>query len=162
MEYTINVAQTASYRIDVRAASEFTTSTYHVEIDGVNVTGTLTQPNTGGWNTFQNTGKGGITLTQGTHILRLYSDMQYSDIDSIIITKEQVPPPTLSFSIVNSAFSWSSANAASCTASGGWTGTKALSGNEPVGTISSTTSFTLSCTGQGGTTAKTITIQVQR
>jgi hypothetical protein len=47
--------------------------------------------------------------------------------------------------------SWSSTNATSCSASGAWTGSKAVNGNEDV-TISTSgaNNFSLSCTGEGG------------
>jgi Galactose oxidase, central domain len=55
---------------------------------------------------------------------------------------------------------WSSTDATSCTASGGWSGTKATSGSESVGPLSATTSYTLSCSGAGGTTDRTASIVV--
>ena len=49
-----------------------------------------------------------------------------------------------------SLLSWTSTDAAGCSASGGWSGTKAPSGSETVGPIQSTTSFQLTCLGTGG------------
>jgi len=46
---------------------------------------------------------------------------------------------------------WSSTNADTCQASGGWSGTKLVSGSEAVGSVTMTTTFTLQCTGHGGT-----------
>jgi hypothetical protein len=48
---------------------------------------------------------------------------------------------------------WSSTNADSCEASGGWSGTRATSGAASTGALLATTSFTLSCTGPGGMTS---------
>ncbi|MBI1754797.1 fibronectin type III domain-containing protein [Candidatus Azambacteria bacterium] len=61
----------------------------------------------------------------------------------------------------SSTLTWSSSNATSCTASGAWSGSKALSGSETV-TPSATGvfSYTLSCTGAGGTTAQSVSITV--
>ncbi|MDP3735702.1 MAG: hypothetical protein Q8R39_04770 [bacterium] len=58
-----------------------------------------------------------------------------------------------------SSLSWSTTNATSCTASGGWTGARALSGGEVVNPTTTKT-YTLSCTGTGGTTSKTATVTV--
>ncbi|MDA7856068.1 S8 family serine peptidase [Gammaproteobacteria bacterium] len=80
------------------------------------------------------------------------------------------PAPTISFSaspisvLLNSTstFSWSSTNATSCTASGStqWSGSKATSGTEDVSiTISGNTTFTLSCSGAGGSRNASITIE---
>jgi len=50
----------------------------------------------------------------------------------------------------SSTLTWSSTNATSCTASGGWTGAKATSGTATV-SPTSTATYTLTCTGTGGT-----------
>jgi hypothetical protein len=56
---------------------------------------------------------------------------------------------------------WSSQNATSCTASGGgWTGTKSTAGQENSPVINGATTFTLSCTGIGGTTQKSVSVNV--
>jgi PKD repeat protein len=59
--------------------------------------------------------------------------------------------------------SWSSSNASSCSASGSWTGSKATSGSESVeiSTVGDTT-FTLTCSGEGGNASRTITIEGYR
>jgi len=50
-----------------------------------------------------------------------------------------------------SMLTWSSTNAASCTASGGWSGDRGVSGNEAVTpTVVGATAYTLTCTGAGG------------
>src|SRR5205823_1711328 len=86
LAYTINVAASALYGIEIRAASGFSNSAFHVEIDGVNVTGTVTVPNTGGWSAFQWVGKQGVTLAAGIHVLKIVSDQQYFDLNSIQVT----------------------------------------------------------------------------
>jgi hypothetical protein len=50
-----------------------------------------------------------------------------------------------------STLTWSSTNATSCTATGGWSGTLAASGTQSTGALAATTSYYLSCTGAGGT-----------
>jgi hypothetical protein len=53
---------------------------------------------------------------------------------------------------------WSSTNAASCTASGGaWTGAKATSGSESVGPLSATTTLTVNCGGASQSVTVTVT-----
>ena len=78
------------------------------------------------------------------------------------------PAPTVSLktnvSHVSSSgtvtLTWSSTNATSCTASGGWTGTKATSGTETSAAITTATTFTLSCSGPGGTTSASAQVSV--
>jgi hypothetical protein len=55
---------------------------------------------------------------------------------------------------------WSSTNATTCTASGGWSGTKATSGTQATAALTQTTSFVLTCTGPGGSASKTATVTV--
>jgi hypothetical protein len=55
---------------------------------------------------------------------------------------------------------WSSANATSCTASGGWEGAKATSGSEVSGALSAPTDFSLVCSGPGGDASAHVTVAV--
>jgi regulation of enolase protein 1 (concanavalin A-like superfamily) len=56
--------------------------------------------------------------------------------------------------------SWTSTNATSCTGSGGWSGSQATSGTATSGALTTSTIFTLTCTGTGGSASdsKTVTI----
>src|SRR3954470_24883663 len=42
LKYTVNVQTTGSYTLNFRTAANATGGTFHLEVDGVNVTGTLT------------------------------------------------------------------------------------------------------------------------
>jgi Fibronectin type III domain len=56
--------------------------------------------------------------------------------------------------------SWTSTNATSCAASGGWSGAVAINGSQGTGAINATTVYTLNCTGAGGTTSQSTTVTV--
>lgn len=81
---------------------------------------------------------------------------------------ETVPAPTLNFSAdassiaFNSATNlrWSTTNANSCTASGGWSGAKATSGVQSTGLLTSSKNFTLTCSGPSGSVTKSYYISV--
>ncbi len=60
----------------------------------------------------------------------------------------------------STTLSWNVSGASSCTASGGWSGSKTTSGAEVTGALQASTSFTLACSGSGGTTTQTVTVQV--
>ncbi len=88
--------------------------------------------------------------------------------ESVTVNAAPAPvPPTLTFTGsplqitagATSTLTWSSANATSCTASNGWAGAKALSGNEVVGPLATTT-YILACSGTGGATSTSVTIGV--
>jgi hypothetical protein len=57
---------------------------------------------------------------------------------------------------------WSSTDATQCVATGAWNGSKAASGTETTATLSSQTTFTLDCTGPGGTANKQVTVGVSQ
>jgi hypothetical protein len=60
----------------------------------------------------------------------------------------------------NTTLTWSSSNATSCTASGGWLGSRATSGSSTTGALKTTTIYALACTGAGGTANKAATVTV--
>ena len=79
------------------------------------------------------------------------------------------PLPALTFSASpasvlvgnSSILTWSSANVTACGASGGWSGSKAAAGSESTGLLATTgtTTYTLVCTGTGGTVSKSLTVR---
>ena len=79
------------------------------------------------------------------------------------------PAPTVSLSVSaasvskgeSTTLSWSSTDATSCMASGNWSGTKGTSGSETSSALNfASTSFTLTCTGTGGTASKSVSVTV--
>lgn len=96
-------------------------------------------------------------------------------VDDVSLTKNGSPPPppatttppTLSLSASpqnitqgqSSMLSWSSTDTTSCTASGGWTGTKGISGTTSV-SPTATTTYSLNCTGSNGSVSKSATVNV--
>lgn len=59
-----------------------------------------------------------------------------------------------------STLSWSTQDVTSCTASGGWAGSRGLTGSFSVGPLTETTSYTLSCSGDNGSALATVTVEV--
>lgn len=58
--------------------------------------------------------------------------------------------------------SWTSSNATSCSASGNWSGSKGLSGSESTGNLYSGHSYTISCSGAGGTATDSVAVNVSQ
>ena len=100
LAYTINVPADGNYDIAIRAANKRQTgAAFHAEIDGVNVTGKVSVPSTGGWNRFQWFGKTGVPLKAGTHVLKVVSDQQYFDANQVrIAANASSTPPAYSYS----------------------------------------------------------------
>ncbi|MEM6639946.1 MAG: hypothetical protein AAF610_08590 [Pseudomonadota bacterium] len=88
---------------------------------------------------------------------------------AVTVTVATPSQPTLSFSAApavvepnaEATLSWSSANTTSCTASGGWSGDRALSGSVVTGPLTQDASFTLTCIGQSGSIARTVDVEVR-
>jgi hypothetical protein len=74
LEYTVHVAAAGTYTLSVQAGAQDGGATFHVAIDGVDVTGPLTMPTTGSWSSFQAVTKSGVAVSAGLHVLRLAID----------------------------------------------------------------------------------------
>src|SRR5204863_339320 len=74
LNYTVNVTTAGSYTLDARVAANGAGGTFHVTVNGVDVTGPLVIPNTGGWQTWTTVTKTGVSLAAGTQVLRLVVD----------------------------------------------------------------------------------------
>ena len=74
MAYTVDVATAGSYTLESRLAVPGGGGTFHLESDGVNVTGPMTVPNTGGFQTWTSVIKTGVTLPAGRQVLKFVVD----------------------------------------------------------------------------------------
>ncbi len=101
--YTVKVATTGSYAVGIRAASSGGGGTVHLAVDGVNVSGPIVLPDTGGWTTWQTVTRTGITLAPGTHLLKLIVDANgptgtAANINWIDVAAAPAPPASTPFS----------------------------------------------------------------
>jgi endoglucanase len=72
LEYTVNVAAAGTYDLRLRVARQPAgTSTVSVLFGGVDKTGSLTVPSTGGWQTWTNVTRTGLSLAAGQQIVRI-------------------------------------------------------------------------------------------
>ena len=140
LEYTVNVATTGSYNVDVRSASIFAGGTFHIEFNGVDKTGLFTTTNTGAWQTWTTISKTGISLTAGVQVMRIYLDnanfnlnkVTFSTAGNVAVTGVSVSPTSATIApgasqqltatiapsnATNQNVSWSSSNTAVATVS---------------------------------------------
>ena len=68
-------------------------------------------------------------------------------------------PTTVAYQ-ASSTLTWSSTNATSCTASGDWSGSEDMNGSKSFENLTRDASYTLSCSGSGGSVSKTVTVTV--
>ncbi len=90
-------------------------------------------------------------------------------VSSTTITVTAAPTaPSLTFAAspavvsqgASSVLTWSTTNADSCTASGDWSGVKSTSGSEATANLMSSASFSLNCSGPGGSVSRTVSVDV--
>jgi hypothetical protein len=74
MKYTVNVTAPGVYTLSFRVGSEEGGGIFHLEVDGVDVTGPITMPSTGSWSAFQTVSKTGVSLKAGRRVMRLVID----------------------------------------------------------------------------------------
>lgn len=83
LKYTAKVSTTGNYTINLRVATPYNTRKLHLEVDGVNVTGVVNIPNTGGFQAWQTVAIPNIPLTQGTRVITLYFDENDTNVNKM-------------------------------------------------------------------------------
>jgi len=99
-EYTVNVTTAGTYDIAARVASTAAGKSLHVELEGVNISGSIAVPNTGGWQTWQTVTIKNIALTAGQKIMRIVMDTDGFNLNHVKFTASVGTPsnqaPTVS------------------------------------------------------------------
>jgi hypothetical protein len=101
-----------------------------------------------------------LQLEAGLHALNFpgqpATDANYGSF-GMKVAESAVPPvvtisasPTSVTSGQTATLTWSASSAKSCTAAGGWNGTKAVSGTQTTGVLTANTTFEIECVGPGG------------
>jgi hypothetical protein len=153
--------------INTTAASILSGTSTTINWTSTNATGCTAS---GGWTGAKTTSGSQSTgnLTANTTYTLTCTGVGGSGSNSTTVTVTAPPAPTVNLAAnpatvasgSSSILSWSSSNATSCTASGGWTGAKTTSGSQSTALLTTTTTFTLACTGAGGTTSRSVTVTV--
>jgi hypothetical protein len=126
-------------------------------------------------------------LNSGSHSVKIFGLRAGVNVDKVLLLKQDntcVPsntltngqpgdncttsPPNITFTASSTSvtsggsatLNWSATDTTSCTASDGWTGTKASSGSQSLTNLTATKTYTLTCTGAGGSANKSVTITV--
>ncbi|NNF07528.1 MAG: carbohydrate-binding protein, partial [Candidatus Eisenbacteria bacterium] len=92
-EYTVSVATAGTYDFEARVASQSTGGTFHLEFNGVDETGTVTVPVTGGWQSWT-TVSFTATLSAGTQVMRFVVGSGSFNVNSfeVVGVPTSVPP----------------------------------------------------------------------
>jgi hypothetical protein len=92
MKYTVNVTAAGTYTLALRVGAEEGGAIFHVEVDGVNVTGPLTVPTTGNLGVYQTLTKTGVSLTAGRKVMRIVIDDDKGHYDAGSFEKITLQP----------------------------------------------------------------------
>jgi len=85
LEYDFSVAAATKLDFSTRVASAQANQTFHLNVDGVNVTGSLTAPS-GGWQTWENRLVKNVAVGAGSHVLRIAFDTGNINVNYFDIT----------------------------------------------------------------------------
>ncbi|HUR38893.1 MAG TPA: carbohydrate-binding protein [Planctomycetota bacterium] len=72
--YTVDVREAGTYTIEMMVACNKRGGTFHLEFDGVDRTGPVEVPDTGGWKILKPFSKAGVTLPAGRFAMKLVLD----------------------------------------------------------------------------------------
>jgi len=99
LNYSVNVSATGTYAVSFRVASLGQGGTFHLEMNGVNVTGAVTVPDTGGWQNWQTVSRT-VSLAAGPQIARLVMDSMAASVGNFdamtFVAGDTTPPPPTS------------------------------------------------------------------
>lgn len=91
LEYTVT-GQVGEYNVVARVASESAGGTFRIEVDGVDATGPITVPVTGGWQTWTDVSATLELPSAGTHVLRFVNTTPLGEYNFNRLDFTFVPP----------------------------------------------------------------------
>jgi len=147
----------------------WTASTDNVGVTGYKIYRNGTPVGTSATNSYANTGL--TASTAYTYTVSAYDAAGNNSSQSLsrsVTTPAGTPAPVVTITASpasvasggSSTLTWSSTNATSCTASGGWSGSKAINGSQVLTGLTGTATYTLVCTGAGGSATRSVTVTV--
>ena len=74
LTYSVSVATSGQFQVAVRLAAQGAGGVFHLEVDGVDVTGPMAVPNTGGWAKWQIVQSRPFAVEAGTRVIKLSMD----------------------------------------------------------------------------------------
>lgn len=86
LAYDINLPSDAQYRVTLRVATPYADRRLWVEVDGINLSGTVTLPATGSYQTWTDVTLAPMHLQSGRHTLRIVAETGSFNINYIVVT----------------------------------------------------------------------------
>ncbi|MDQ3928658.1 MAG: carbohydrate-binding protein [Chloroflexota bacterium] len=94
LAYNVQVAQTDRYLFRVLVSSPRRGARFHIEVDRVNVTGSLPVPRTGSYQEWEEAVSGPVRLSAGRHTLRFVAETDSFNLRSVRVTRSSAPRST--------------------------------------------------------------------
>jgi glucose/arabinose dehydrogenase/PKD repeat protein len=91
LKYTAQVNVAGDYDINIRVSTPYNNKNLHIEVDGVNVTGSIPVPNTGGFQAWQTATVSDIALTEGVHIITLHFEQADVNVNKMEFINTSAP-----------------------------------------------------------------------
>ncbi|MEM6344738.1 MAG: carbohydrate-binding protein [Bacteroidota bacterium] len=88
MQYDVSVAASAVYDVEIRFASIGTDGRFHLEMDGADITGRRSVPNTGDWQNWQTVTVSDVILDANDSKLRFYVDVEGFNLGGMKFTQK--------------------------------------------------------------------------
>lgn len=90
-------ANASDYDVTARVASAVSGGSFHLEVNGQNVTGTVTAPGTGGWDTWTTVNVGTISLQSGTNTIKVVIEQGSWNLDKLELVESSIDttPPAV-------------------------------------------------------------------
>lgn len=94
LKYAVNVQSAGAYNVTVRVSSPNDGKTMHIESNGVNVTGSIAIPNTGGWQNWRDVTVPNINLSAGAQTMKVVIDGDGFNLNYIRVTSASTSATT--------------------------------------------------------------------
>ncbi len=91
--YKLNIPRTDNYKIDLRVSSPVGTGAFHVEVDGVNVSGRVTVNKTDDFQKWTTVALSNISLNSGTRLLKIVVDEAGFNLANFTVYYALTTPP---------------------------------------------------------------------
>ncbi|HEY8399918.1 MAG TPA: cellulase family glycosylhydrolase, partial [Cytophagaceae bacterium] len=120
LEYSVRVNEAAAYKLNVRVAAIASGKSFHIELDGQNISGSISVPNTGDWQNWQTVTVNTPTLSTGDKIMRIVMDATDFNINYVEFVKtggNQAPTVAITSPSNNATFTAGSSITINATAS---------------------------------------------
>ncbi|WP_037576483.1 glycosyl hydrolase family 8 [Sporocytophaga myxococcoides] len=91
LNYSVEVKETGTYELGVRVASPNSGKVLHVEMNGVDISGSVTVPNTGDWQKYTTVKISNVQLTAGVQSMKIVMDEAEFNLNYVEFKKTTSP-----------------------------------------------------------------------